>query len=116
MAEPGTLAEAESSEALNHRATRYHRARRQLAILRFALNVAFLLGLLFAGWSASLRDLAWRAAENVWLAVLLYTLLLGGMSRLLGLPLSFYSSYILEHRYGLSNLRLAGWVDRKSVV
>ncbi|MGH9785212.1 MAG: M48 family metalloprotease, partial [Terriglobia bacterium] len=42
--------------------------------------------------------------------VLVYVLLLGGLSHLLGLPLRFYSGYVLEHRYGLSNMKLAAWV------
>ena len=109
MAEQGTLAETDSAETLDQRARSYHRARRRVAISRFALSAVFLLGLLFAGWSVHLRDLAWRLTDNVWLAVLLYALLLGGISRVLGLPLRFYSGYILEHRYGLSNLLLAGW-------
>jgi STE24 endopeptidase len=97
-------------ESLDQRAKRYHRARRRLGIARFVLNAAFLLGLLFAGWSVALRDMAWSWTSNGWAAVLFYVLLLGGISRVLSLPLSFYSGYVLEHRYGLSNLRLGGWV------
>jgi len=99
-----------ASESLDQRSKRYQRVRRRLGIARFVLNAGFLVGLLFAGWSVSLRDLAWRSAENVWLAVLVYVLLLEGISNLLGLPLRFYSGYVLEHRYDLSNMRLAGWV------
>jgi STE24 endopeptidase len=104
------MTEVANPESLDQRAKRYHRVRRRLGIARFALNAGFLVGLLFAGWSVSLRDLAWRATENVWLAVLVYVLLLGGISHLIGLPLRFYSGYVLEHRYDLSNMRLAAWV------
>ncbi len=104
------MVEVANPGPLDQRARSYQRARRRLGIARFVLNSAYLAALLFAGWSVGLRDLAWSWTENVWTAVLLYVLLLGGISRLLLLPLGFYSGYVLEHRYGLSNLRLGGWV------
>src|SRR5207249_12314290 len=37
----------------------------------------------------------------------------GGGAELLTLPLSFWSSYVLEHRYHLSNQTLAGWIKKQ---
>ena len=98
-----------SAETTERRAKRYQRARLRLSLGNLALSVAFVLALLFAGWSAALRDFAWQWTDNNWVAVLIYALLLGASSKLLSLPLDFYSSYTLEHRYGLSNRKPSDW-------
>ncbi|MBI3896137.1 MAG: M48 family metallopeptidase [Acidobacteria bacterium] len=100
---------ASSAETTEQRAKRYQRARLRLSLCDLGLSVAFVLALLFAGWSVALRDFAWQRADNDWMAVLIYALLLGACSKLLSFPLDFYSSYTLEHRYGLSNRKPSDW-------
>src|SRR5262249_15226538 len=59
------------------------------------------------GW---LRD--WLG-EGPWLRLVAVALVVGVGLELLTLPLSFWSGYVLEHRYGLSNQTLGGWVWRQ---
>lgn len=100
-----------ASETTDGKAKQYHRARRWLAILSFALSLALLLALLFGGWSVVLRNAAMLWSQSAWGGVLIYALLLGTIRKLLTLPTDFYSGYVLEHRYGLSNLKLRGWIQ-----
>ena len=79
--------------------------------------IALLAALLWSGLSAGLRtaaeSLAASLAGPAWTAataVLLYVAALTILNEIAGLPLSFYSSFILERRYGLSNERLGGWL------
>ena len=89
---------------------RYNRIKRWLGIADFALGLAFLLVLLAAGWTGTLRDFAYRlASQNYSLAVFYYVLLLILISKTLGLPLDFYG-FRIEHRYNLSNQRLRSWL------
>jgi STE24 endopeptidase len=42
--------------------------------------------------------------------VMIYMIIVGAIFKLADLPLSFYSGYILEHRFGLSRQSLAAWI------
>jgi STE24 endopeptidase len=91
-------------------ARRYNRVKRWLGISDFALGLVLLLALLVTGWSAMLRDLAYRAAfQHYTLAVFLYVLMLMIAAKLLGLGLDYYG-FRLERRFQLSNQRLRAWI------
>ncbi len=42
--------------------------------------------------------------------MILFTLVFGGLYMLFDLPLSYYSGFILPHRFGQSNQTLRGWI------
>jgi STE24 endopeptidase len=88
----------------------YHRTRRILSVAGFGLDLAVLLALLLTGWTFALRTLALRWSVRPWVEVLIYLVLFGLINEVAGLPLDFLRSFWLEHRYGLSNLTLTGWV------
>jgi STE24 endopeptidase len=88
----------------------YHRTSRILSVASYAVDLMVMLLLLFAGWSAVLRTLALHYSLRPWLALLIYLLLFGSITQAAGLPFSFLEGFWLEHRYGLSNLTLGGWV------
>jgi STE24 endopeptidase len=91
-------------------ARRYNRIRRWLSIADYLLGFALLLLLLASGWSADLRDFAYRAAgQSYALAVFLYVVSLLLLSKLLGAGLDYYG-FRLEHRYQLSNQRFGSWL------
>jgi len=94
----------------------YNRTRRRLSVLDFLLGLGFLLVLLFAvtpqgaSWSEVLRDWAWQGArQHYTIAVLLYVAMLLLIGKLIGFPIDMYS-FRLEHRYQLSNQKLASWL------
>jgi STE24 endopeptidase len=99
------------------RVKRYHRMGRVLSVTSFLVDLAVLLTLLFTGWTIILRNLAFDCATRPWIALLIYLGFFGIITHLIGLPLNFLEGFWLEHRYGLSNLTLAGWVkdELKSV-
>src|SRR5258706_3324359 len=89
---------------------RYNTTKRWLGVADFGLGLLLLVLLLAAGWSGTLRDLAYRGAStNYSLAVFLYVLMLTVISRVLGFPLDYYG-FRLEHRYHLSNQRTRSWL------
>src|SRR3989304_9099742 len=89
---------------------RYHRTRRLLGVASFLLDLLVLLVLLFTGWTINLRGAAQRWSEHPALAMLIYLLLFGLITKVVGLPLDFLRGFWLEHRYGLSNLTRRGWI------
>jgi len=87
----------------------YHRTGRILSVTGYLVDLALLLILLFTGWTIGLRNLALHFSPRPWLALLIYLLLFGIITQVAGLPFDFLGGFWLEHRYGLSNLTLAGW-------
>ena len=92
------------------RVRQYHRTRRILAVAGFALDFAVLAVLLFSGWTVTLRAFSAGLTTEPALALLVYLLLFGIITKAAGLPIGFVRGFRLEHRYGLSNLTLRAWV------
>jgi len=92
------------------RVKRYHRTGRILSVTGYIVDLALLLILLFTGWTIALRNVGAHHSARPWLALLIYLGLFGFITQVVSLPLDFLSGFWLEHRFGLSNLTLAGWV------
>jgi len=91
-------------------AKQYARIHRRLWLLDTLLSTLYLLAWLFFNWTRSLTGWLRNFTTNDWLLVLGFSIIFGGISGLLELPLSFYSGYLLPHRFGQSNQDLKGWV------
>jgi STE24 endopeptidase len=92
------------------RAKEYARLKRRIIALDMALGAGYVLAWLIFGWSSDLRDWLSGYTTNPWVLIAGFAAVFGLIYYLLDLPLSFYSSFILPHRYGLSNETLKGWV------
>jgi STE24 endopeptidase len=90
------------------KAARYHRLKRRSSVLSLVWSALLLGGLLLTGGHTWLRDVVEGVAPSA--PVLGYVLLLSVLSEAVGLPLAFYSGFLLERRYGLSNERLTSWL------
>jgi STE24 endopeptidase len=88
------------------RASRYQRLKRQASVVSLCWTLAFLLALLFTGGSIAIR----RATGNGSFAIPIYVGIVLLLNELGALPLSFYSGYVLERRYGLSRESFGRWL------
>jgi STE24 endopeptidase len=91
-------------------AKEYARIRRRLFLVDLAIGGVYTLVWLVFGWSSELKQALMGYTENQWLLVAGFGLVFGGIYFLVNLPLSYYSGYILPHRYDLSNQTLSGWL------
>ncbi len=91
-------------------AKEYARIRRRLMLGDLALGGIYALLWLVTGWSIDLRNYLLGFTTNDWLLVAGFILVFGGIYFLIDLPLGYYSSYILPHRYGLSTQTFKGWI------
>src|SRR5262249_26326098 len=89
---------------------RYEAAKHVIAIAGFALDVLILLYLLVSGSSVRIRQLAEAISESQWISIAIYTLIIMLILKVFDVPISFYSGYWLEHRFGLSRQSLSGWI------
>ncbi|MEO6456721.1 MAG: hypothetical protein ABIO92_00385, partial [Chloroflexia bacterium] len=90
-------------------AVEYAWVRRRLFFLELAFTLGLALLLLAAGWSVGVRSWAEGVWNDPWAVVALYGVALGAGYTLLSLPLDYYSSYLLPHKYGLSTQNVGGW-------
>ncbi|MBN2056816.1 M48 family metallopeptidase [bacterium] len=88
----------------------YNRAKTVVDIVELALSLVFLAVVVFAGLSVRLRDVVGGMHPNPYLRLLIFSGILAAANYLLFLPLSFYSGFVLEHRFRLSNQRIIDWI------
>ncbi len=91
-------------------AKEYARIKRRLWLADTAFSAVYALAWLLLGWAAGLR--AWLAVpitEN-WLLIVAFVAIFGGIYFVLNLPLSYYSGFVLPHRFDQSNQTLKDWV------
>jgi STE24 endopeptidase len=91
-------------------AKRYARIKRRLMVADLAITGLYALLWLGLGWSAAMRGWLAGFTDSPWLLVLLFAAVFGGIYYLIGLPLSYYSGFVLPHRFGQSNETLRGWI------
>jgi STE24 endopeptidase len=90
------------------KAARYQRLKRRASIVSLSWSVLLLGGLLLTGGHLRLREFVERALPFA--PVFGYVFGLTIIHEAVGLPLGFYSGFLLERRYGLSNERLVSWI------
>ncbi len=89
-------------------AKRYEKEKRLLGLAGMALSLVILLGFYFSGLSAWLANL--NIGNSIILTFILYVLAFQIILVFFGLPLSFYSSYIHEHKWNFSNHTVKSWL------
>jgi STE24 endopeptidase len=93
---------------------RYHRLQLRLSLTRLALGTGFLVALLLAGGGQALAAWAARVTASAGGQVALVAAALGVAHALLGLPLTWLSSWVLPRRYGLLHQPLAAWLGDRA--
>lgn len=88
-------------------AREYARETRRLFFLELAFGAVFLLALLLSGLSGGLRNFLDYAQP---VRVALYFLVIVLSYGILSAPLGFYRSFVLPHRFGLSNQGWRAWL------
>ncbi len=86
----------------------YNRINRRLQLADLAISLAY-----WFVWCFVARDvIEWIGLPggSRWLGLLAGGMVMIGGSVLIGLPLSYYSGFIIEHRFNLSNQTLVAWL------
>lgn len=92
-------------------AREYARLRHRVYLLELGILFVGLIFALVSGLSVWLRDVVLSITPDPFLSTLLYTVI-GALAYLVVFfPVSFYSGYILPHRYETSNQNFLGWLS-----
>ena len=92
------------------KAKEYNRKKIIFSLIELGILLCFLLVLVFSGLSFNIKDIAVSMNDNPYLQFLFYVLIVGIIELILFIPLNFYTEFILEHKYQLSNQTFAGWL------
>lgn len=91
-------------------AKKYSRTKIILSIADIALNLVFIVILAFSGISSYIVSRLETRGFNDFLLFISFLFVAGLLFSIITLPLDFYSSYVLEHKYKLSNQTIFKWV------
>ena len=92
------------------RAKEYARISRRLFVVDLAFGAAYVLVWILAGFSPWLRDQIHRFVQVTWLSVPLFALGFGLPYLILTAPLTYYSGFVLPHKYEQSTQTLPAWL------
>lgn len=92
------------------RARTYHRWQFRLAATGWVLTALYLLALIVTGRAVDLRDVLAGMTSRWWLQLPLALIVLGGVYRIITLPLQWMSGYWLPRRFGLLHQPLSRWL------
>lgn len=94
-------------------AKRYALIRRRLFLVDLILTGIYTSAWLIFGWSRSLEEFFLEYISNEGLLVLVFVAVFGCIYYVIDLPPSFFSGFILPHRFGLSTQTKVGWLIDK---
>ena len=90
-------------------AMRYYRSGNVLWFAEQVWSIAVLILLLASGFSAAMRNLAKRIGRNWFFTIVVYFALFTVATTIIDLPLSYYTEFVRQHAYGLSNQTFGKW-------
>jgi STE24 endopeptidase len=107
---PTPLLELEPASA---EVKRYQRQKITIILVSSILSLGWLALLGFSAGPELGRQYTVWCGQEEWLRLLASAAVLGLTLEFLTFPLDFYSGFVLEHRYQLSNQTLAGWLWKR---
>jgi len=78
------------------------------------LGLLFLLLIITTGFSKAVENWLGLFANNDYIVLILFVVVIGGLDMLIMFPLSWYSGYYLEHKFDLSNQTFGQWMWEKT--
>jgi len=93
----------------SEKAVRYHRSGNVLWVIATVWGFLVPAAILFSGLSARMRDAARAVGRNWFFTLVLYGAMFSLLTWIVDLPLAYYSGFVREHAYGLSNQSFGKW-------
>jgi STE24 endopeptidase len=89
---------------------RYNKIKLVVSLVGGTVTFLFFLFTVASGLSLLIEEFVLSITDQQYVAFLLFVAAVGAMNGALSLPFNFYSGFILEHRYQLSNQTLPQWL------
>jgi len=91
----------------------YNKIKLRLTIFSLTLDIIMIGLIAFSGISSFLMGHISPVSANEYMQFIMFITVLGLSASALTLPIDFYSGYILEHRFELSNQTIGKWIVEK---
>lgn len=88
---------------------KYNNTKLIIGIVKGVLTFLFLFFFVSSGLSSELVNYVKNISQNEYLILIIYTGIAGISFSIIFFPMNFYSEYILEHKYNLSNQTIFNW-------
>lgn len=95
-----------SPEEKTKLAKKYSKTHQILSLVSSIIFFAVLIILILTGLSKEIESIAFGYTSNKYFALLIFLGIIGVFESIINFPLNFYSGFILEHKYNLSNQTL----------
>lgn len=102
--------EEADQDPLKSQAKPYNRTKLTIGLIQTFLFFGFTIFILVSGLSVWVEQTSLSLISHPYGALLLFALLFGLAEAVLSFPLKWYSGYILEHKYNLSNQSFLQWM------
>ncbi len=91
----------------------YNRIKLRLSIIDLVLDLLLITLLAFSGIAVFIAGIS-AVAGNIYINFLVFMLIIGLGFSVIGLPFEFYGSFVVEHKFGLSNQTFLKWLWEKT--
>jgi STE24 endopeptidase len=92
------------------KAKQYNRLKLITSMSNIVIDIIFWNVIIFSGLGNLLANICYQSVEQPLPQFYIFVIFLGVLSFVIHFPLSFYSGFILEHRFSLTEQRLGGWL------
>ena len=98
---------------MQYKAKQYSTIKHRIALINIFLTPILLWIFLIAGIPTYFKSISQLTSYNDYVNLIIFYIFVGALYYVVNLPLEFYSEYILEHKFSLSNQTLKDWVFRE---
>lgn len=91
-------------------AKKYSSIKYTLVIIETAYLLVLLLMFIGSGFSKALKTAVLEFATSSYIAIALYLFIISAVYYFLNFPFNFYHSFLLEHKFSLSNQKIKDWL------
>ncbi|CAG0928349.1 hypothetical protein TFLX_00866 [Thermoflexales bacterium] len=105
------MSEASLDPERQKKAKRYARIKRKLFFVDLALGGVYVIAWLIFGWSLAVKNALAASSTADWFLVAGVAFVFAAGLYVIDLPLSYYSGFVLPHRFELSTQTMGGWIS-----
>jgi STE24 endopeptidase len=111
MTREANVTEVEIDPERQKKAKQYARIERRLYFIDLGIGGVYVIAWLIFGWSIAVKNALSAISTSDWFLVAGVAFVFVAILYVIDLPLSYYSGFVLPHRFELSTQTIGGWIS-----
>jgi STE24 endopeptidase len=111
MTREANMTEVEIDPERQKKAKQYARIERRLYFIDLGIGGVYVIAWLIFGWSIAVKNALSAISTSDWFLVAGVAFVFVAILYVIDLPLSYYSGFVLPHRFELSTQTIGGWIS-----